>query len=57
MTAKKPQANPAYFDQKDDAFDTEQEFYEYMQEAAEATLHLDMHHRTPARFDNDAWSF
>jgi hypothetical protein len=55
-TAKKAQANPAYFDQSDDDFDTEQAFYEYMQEEAEATLHLDMHHRTPARFDNDAWA-
>lgn len=57
MNAKRTHANPAYFDQKDEDFDTEQEFYEFMQEEAEAALHLDMHHRTPARLDNDAWSF
>ena len=56
MTPKTAHANPALFDDQDD-FDTEQEFYELMQEEAEATLHLDMHHKTPARFDNDSWAF
>lgn len=57
MTAKPTTSNPAYFERKDDRFDTEEDFYELMQEQAEATLHLDMHHRTPARLDNDSWAF
>ena len=57
MTAKKAIAQPAYFEQKDDDFDTEQEFYELMQEQAELELHLDMRHRTPARLDNDSWAY
>ena len=57
MKAKPSKANPAYFDRTEEGFDSEQELYELMQERAELELHLDMHHKTPARFDNDAWSY
>lgn len=57
MNVKQPKTHSAFPDAHDDRFDSEETLYEYMQEAAEATLHLDMHHRTPARLDNDAWGF
>lgn len=57
MTAKRAITNPAYVEPSEEGFDTEQEFYELMQEQAELELHLDMHHRTPARLSNDSWSY
>lgn len=57
MNVKQPKTHSAFPDAHNDRFDSEETLYEYMQEAAEATLHLDMHHRTPARLDNDAWGF